>query len=41
MIRSTSEGVEIDILVAPRASRSKIGTVHDERIKLAVTETSD
>lgn len=37
MIRNTSDGVEIDVLVAPRASRNKIGPIHDDRIKLAVT----
>jgi uncharacterized protein (TIGR00251 family) len=30
-------GVTFDVLVQPRASRAKIGPVHDERIKVAVT----
>jgi len=29
--------VTFDVLVQPRASRAKIGPVHDERIKVAVT----
>jgi hypothetical protein len=29
--------ITIDILVQPRASRAKIGPVHDGRIKIAVT----
>jgi len=37
VIRSTDDGVEIDVLVAPRASRNKIGPVHDDRVKVAVT----
>jgi uncharacterized protein (TIGR00251 family) len=36
-IRETKGGVCIDVLVQPRASREKIGPVHDERIKIAVT----
>lgn len=37
MIRPDSDGVLIDILVQPRASRAKIGPVHGDRIKVAVT----
>lgn len=37
MIRATAEGVELDVLIAPRASRNKIGNVHDNRLKIAVT----
>lgn len=37
MIRSDREGVLIDILVQPRASREKIGPVHGDRLKVAVT----
>lgn len=37
MIRETADGVEIDVLIAPRASRNKIGKVHDNRLKIAVT----
>jgi len=29
--------VTIDILVQPRASRAKIGPMHDDRLKVAVT----
>jgi uncharacterized protein (TIGR00251 family) len=29
--------ITVDILVQPRASRAKIGPVHDGRIKIAVT----
>lgn len=36
-IRSESDGVTIDILVQPRASRAKIGPMHDDRIKISVT----
>ena len=37
MIRSEQGGVLIDLLVQPRASRAKIGPVHGERLKVAVT----
>lgn len=37
MIRSDNEGTLIDILVSPRASRAKLGPVHDDRLKVAVT----
>ena len=30
-------GVEIDVLVQPRASRTTVGGVHDGRLRLAVT----
>lgn len=30
-------GVTVDVLVQPRASRAKIGPVHDGRIKVSVT----
>lgn len=36
-IRAEADGVCIDILVQPRASRAKIGPMHDGRIKIAVT----
>jgi uncharacterized protein (TIGR00251 family) len=31
------DGVRFDVLVAPRASRAKLGPVHDGRLKVAVT----
>lgn len=37
MIRQDKHGVLIDILVQPRASRPKIGPVHGDRVKVAVT----
>lgn len=37
MIRPDGDGVLVDILVQPRASRAKIGPVHDNRLKVAVT----
>ncbi len=36
-ITETAGSVTFDILVQPRASRAKIGPVHDERLKVAVT----
>lgn len=30
-------GVTLDVLVQPRASRAKLGPVHDGRLKVAVT----
>ena len=37
MIRATDGGVAVDVLVQPRASRVKIGPVHGDRLKIAVT----
>ena len=37
MITEHAGSVTIDILVQPRASRAKIGPVHDGRLKVAVT----
>jgi uncharacterized protein (TIGR00251 family) len=37
MIRDDGRAIAIDILVQPRASRAKIGPVHDGRLKIAVT----
>lgn len=37
MIRSDGNDVVVDILVQPRASRDKLGPVHGDRIKVAVT----
>lgn len=36
-VRATAEGVEFDVLVSPRASRPRLGPVHGDRLKLAVT----
>ncbi len=36
-ITEAAGGVTFDILVQPRASRAKIGPVHDDRLKVAVT----
>lgn len=36
-LRADERGVVFDILVQPRASRTKIGPLHDGRLKLAVT----
>ena len=36
-VRDDATGVTFDILVQPRASRAKIGPVHDGRLKIAVT----
>ncbi|HVV81702.1 MAG TPA: DUF167 domain-containing protein, partial [Kofleriaceae bacterium] len=36
-IRATGDGVAIDVLVSPRASRARFGPAHGDRIKLAVT----
>jgi uncharacterized protein (TIGR00251 family) len=37
MIRTVADGVLIDILVHPRASHARIGPVHGDRLKIAVT----
>lgn len=36
-IRAVADGVTIDVLVSPRASRPRFGPIHGDRIKLAVT----
>ncbi len=36
-VRATADGIAFDVLVSPRASRSRLGPVHGDRIKLAVT----
>jgi len=35
-VRATPEGVAIEVLVAPRASRSKVLGLHDGRVKIAL-----
>ena len=37
MIRTEGDAIVFDVLVQPRASRAKLGPVHDKRIKIAVT----
>jgi len=37
MIRATATGVEIDLLIAPRASRDAVVGEHDGRLKIALT----
>ena len=36
-LRATADGVALDVLVQPRASRPKLGPIHGDRIKVAVT----
>ena len=36
-VKEHAGGVTFDVLVQPRASRAKIGPVHDGRLKVAVT----
>jgi uncharacterized protein len=36
-VREQAGAVTFDVLVQPRASRAKIGPIHDGRLKLAVT----
>ena len=36
-LRATGEGVALDLLVQPRASRARLGPVHGDRVKIAVT----
>jgi len=36
-VTDAGDGATFDILVQPRASRAKIGPVHDGRLKIAVT----
>lgn len=36
-LRATADGVALDVLVQPRASRAKLGPIHGDRIKVAVT----
>jgi len=37
MIREHAGSVTVDVLVQPRASRAKVGPVHDGRLKVSVT----
>lgn len=36
-LRAAGGEIQVDVLVQPRASREKIGPVHGDRLKLAVT----
>jgi uncharacterized protein len=36
-IEESAEGLLVHLLVTPRAARARIGGVHDDRIKVAVT----
>lgn len=36
-VHETEEGVRVDVLVQPRASRTRIVGVHDDRLKIQVT----
>ncbi len=37
VVRQDDRGITFDILVSPRASRSRLGPVHRDRLKVAVT----
>jgi uncharacterized protein (TIGR00251 family) len=37
MITEDDGGIRFDVLVQPRASRARVGPVHGDRIKIAVT----
>jgi uncharacterized protein (TIGR00251 family) len=36
-VREDEGGITIDVLVQPRASRDRVGPIHGDRLKLAVT----
>ena len=36
-VTATTDGIRFDVLVQPRASRARLGPVHGDRIKVAVT----
>jgi len=36
-VREDAGGITIDLLVSPRASRDRLGPVHGDRVKVAVT----
>jgi uncharacterized protein (TIGR00251 family) len=36
-VREDEHGITFDVLVQPRASRARLGPVHGDRVKLAVT----
>ncbi|HVK74656.1 MAG TPA: DUF167 domain-containing protein [Kofleriaceae bacterium] len=35
--QATADGIRFDVLVQPRASRPRLGPIHGDRIKVAVT----
>lgn len=37
LVRTTADGIAFDVLVSPRASRARLGPVHGDRVKVAVT----
>ena len=37
MLRDVAGGTALDVLVQPRASRAKLGPIHDGRLKVSVT----
>lgn len=37
MIRERDGGIELDVLAQPRASKNRLGPLHDRRLKIAVT----
>lgn len=36
MVQATADGVRVDVLVRPRASRARLGPVHGDRLKVSV-----
>ena len=36
-LRADADGITFDVLVQPRASRARVGPVHGDRLKVAVT----
>lgn len=36
-LRATADGVTLELLVQPRASRARLGPIHGDRVKIAVT----
>lgn len=36
-VREDADGITVDLLVQPRASRDRLGPVHGDRVKVAVT----
>ena len=37
LFREQQDGLLVDVLVAPRASRNRLGPIHGDRVKVAVT----
>ena len=36
-VRTMPDGIAFDVLVSPRASRARLGPIHGDRVKVAVT----